>query len=80
MNLIQQAFQELYPEKTLDYNTKIIYSGKFRPYNANATLSPTTLTIKLSKKWQNISEDIQIGLIQSLLIRFFKKLFYTYIF
>ncbi|MBR9692242.1 hypothetical protein GOV06_05660 [Candidatus Woesearchaeota archaeon] len=73
MNLINQAFQELYPEKTLDYNTKLIYSGQFKPYNANAQLSPTTLTIKLSKKWLKISPDIQIGLIQSLLIKFFKN-------
>ena len=74
MNLIEKAFQELYPGQTLDYNTRLIYSGRFRPYNANATLSATTFTMKLSKKWKNISEDIQIGLIQSLLIRFFKKL------
>lgn len=73
MNLIEQAFQELYPEKTLDYNTKLVYSGQFKPYNANASLSPTTLTIKLSKQWKKISPDIQIGLIQSLLIKFFKN-------
>lgn len=73
MNIIEKAFQELYPTKSLDYNTKIIYSGKFKPYNANAMKSPATLTIKLSKKWRKISEDIQIGLIQSLLVKFFGR-------
>ncbi|MBW2996368.1 hypothetical protein KY332_03650 [Candidatus Woesearchaeota archaeon] len=72
MNLIQKAFQELYPEKTLLYNTKLIYSGRFKAYNANASRSITTLTIKLSKHWQKISEDIQIGLIQSMLVKIFK--------
>ena len=72
MNLIEEAFHELYSEKTLDYNTKLIYSGKFKPYNANASRSITTLTIKLSRKWQKISKDIQIGLIQTLLAKIFK--------
>ena len=72
MNLVQQAFQELFPDKTLFYNTKLIYSGRFKSYNANASRSITTLTIKLSKEWKKISEDIQIGLIQSMLVRFFK--------
>jgi len=72
MELIQKSFKELFPEKTLDYNTKLIYSGRFKPYNANASKSATTLTIKLSKKWKKISEDIQIGLIQSMLVKFFK--------
>ena len=57
MNLIEKAFQQLYPEKTLDYNTKLIYSGRFKPYNANASRSITTLTIKLSKKWKSIDTD-----------------------
>lgn len=72
MNLIQQAHQELFPEKTLFYNTKLLYSGRFKAYNANASKSVTTLTIKLSKEWKKISEDIQIGLIQSMLVKFFK--------
>ncbi|MBD3354926.1 hypothetical protein GF361_02995 [Candidatus Woesearchaeota archaeon] len=72
MDLIQKAFHELYPEKNMDYNTRLIYSGRFKPYNANASKSITTLTIKLSKKWKKISEDIQIGLIQSILVKFFR--------
>lgn len=73
MNLVEHAFKELYPGKNLDYNARVVYSGKFKPYNANASLSPTTLTISLSKKWKQISEDIQVGLIQSLLVKIFKK-------
>ncbi len=72
MNLIQKAYSELYPEKTLDYNTNLVYSGRFKAYNANASKSATTITIKLSKKWKKISEDIQIGLIQSILVKLFK--------
>ena len=73
MNLIEQSFQQLYPEKSLDYNTKLVYSGKFKPYNANAQRTPTTITIKLSKEWKKISKDIQIGIIQILLTKVFKK-------
>ncbi len=55
MNLIEQAFHELYPGKSLEYNTKVVYSGQFKPYNANAQKTPTTLIFKLSKKWKNMS-------------------------
>ncbi|MEE9525981.1 MAG: SprT-like domain-containing protein [Candidatus Woesearchaeota archaeon] len=72
MNLIEKAYQELFPGKTLFYNTKLIYSGRFKAYNANASRSITTLTIKLAKEWKKISEDIQMGLIQSMLVKIFK--------
>lgn len=70
--MIKEAFKRLYPEKELDYNTKLVYSGRFKDYNANAAKSVTTITVKMSKKWKKISKDIQIGLIQSLLVKFFK--------
>jgi len=72
MNMIQESFKGLY-NKDLDYNTKIVYSNKFKPYNANASKSITTITVKLSRKWKSISKDIRIGLIQSLLVKFFGK-------
>ena len=73
MDLIEKAFSELYPGRNLDYNVNLVYSGRFKGYNANAAKSVTTLTVSMSKKWKRISKDIQIGIIQTLLVKFFGK-------
>ena len=72
MNIIEEAFHEL-SGKELDYNNRVIYSGRFKGYNANASKSITTITFKLSKKWRGINRDIRIGLIQTLLVKFFGR-------
>lgn len=75
MNIIQEAFQKLYPEKTLNYSTSIKFSGKFKPYNANVQINKLTkhLIFNLSKTWRPINKEIKMGLIQSLLIKIFKQ-------
>ncbi|MBW2965757.1 hypothetical protein KY342_01485 [Candidatus Woesearchaeota archaeon] len=75
MNLIQEAFQKLYPDKTFNYSVSIKYSGKFKPYNANVQINKYTnnLIFNLSKSWRGINREIQIGLIQNLLIKIFKQ-------
>ena len=36
MKLVEQAFNELFPEKNLEnYELQIKYTDKFKPYNAN---------------------------------------------
>lgn len=70
--LIKQAFQELYPNKDLKYNFSLKYSKKFKPYNANVKLYGNNLMFHLSKDWKKISNEIQIGLIQELLIKILK--------
>ena len=74
MNIIQEAFQKLYPEKTLNYCVSIKYSGRFKAYNANVQINKFTryLQFNLSRSWQQVSREIKIGLIQSLLLRLFK--------
>ncbi|HEY9701977.1 MAG TPA: hypothetical protein V6C58_06005 [Allocoleopsis sp.] len=60
--------------KDLYNNRRIIlkYSGHFNNYNANVKYSSTMMQFNLSSNWKNIDEDIQIGLIESLLIKIFK--------
>ena len=69
MNIIEEAFKELYPEKEMKFNFSIRYSGKFKPYNANVRRYGNNLTFHLSKDWRKISREIQIGLIQELLAK-----------
>jgi hypothetical protein len=75
MNIIQEAFQKLYPDKTLNYSVSVKYSGKFKPYNANVQINKFAkhLEFKLSRTWKQVSREIRIGLIQSLLIKIFKE-------
>jgi len=73
MKLLEQAFNDLFPEKDLgNYQFKIKYTDKFKPYNANVRYTRNSLQFNLSKKWRKVSKEIQIGLIQGLMLRIFK--------
>ncbi len=72
MNLAEEAFNKLYPEKEQVYDMSVKYNNKFNPYNANVKIREKSLRFNLSKKWKTISKEIQIGLIQSLLLKIFK--------
>lgn len=72
MNLINYSYQELF-NKSCSYNCIIEYSGKFKGFNANIRLSNNKLIVRMSKEWENVGDEIKIGLIQSLLLRIFKK-------
>ena len=72
MNLVEESFKGLYPEKIFEYRSNIKYSDQFNSYNANARLRNKTIEIRLSKKWKNIDSEIVIGLIQSLLLKILK--------
>lgn len=74
MDLINDAFKRLYPEKELDFHSSLKYSGRFNGYNANIRHNKflNKVDVSLSKKWREIDEEIQIGLIQSLLLKIFK--------
>jgi len=60
--------------KDLVQNRRIIltYSGHFSNYNANVRYTRTHIEFSLSNLWKTIDEDIQIGLIESLVVRMFK--------
>jgi hypothetical protein len=72
MGLIKEAYAKLYPDKEFNFNEKIKYSAKFNDYNANVKYTADSLRFNLSKKWKDVSKEIKIGLIQSLLNRIFK--------
>ncbi|MBR9677422.1 hypothetical protein GOV04_04735 [Candidatus Woesearchaeota archaeon] len=72
MNYVETAFKQLYPNKIFHYDAHIVYSGQFKDYGANITLYNKQLTIKLSKSWYGVQEDIVIGCIQELLQKLFK--------
>lgn len=73
MNLAEEAFNRLYPDKQINRKFFLKYSGNFKPYNANVKYSPTMINFNLSKSWRKIDKEIQIGLIQVLLVKVFKK-------
>jgi len=74
MKLVEQAFNDLFPEKYLgSYVLKIKYTDKFKPYNANVRYTRNSFQFNLSKRWRKVSKEIQIGLIQGLMLRIFKE-------
>ena len=72
MDIIQEAFSKLYPEKEFGYNYKIKYSWKFKDFNANVKKYYDNLEFSLSRKWKSIDKDIKLGLIQDLMNKILK--------
>lgn len=70
--IVEKAFKLLYPYKEFNYFPKIRYSGKFSGYNGNLMLKNKELTISMSKYWQDVDDEIKIGLIQVLLNKLLK--------
>lgn len=73
MSVITESFERLFPGKVLEKETRISYSGKFKDFNANVRITPSSLTFNLSKAWKPIDSEIKIGLIQTLLLKIYKK-------
>jgi len=70
--LVEEAFNSLHPE-SLGYTFSLKYSAKFNPYNANVRLKGNKIEFNLSKKWKTVSKEIQMGLVQSLLVKILKS-------
>jgi predicted metal-dependent hydrolase len=73
MNLIQESFQQLFPNKTLNYQTLLKYNKKLGDFNGNIKLLDNFLQVNMNYKWKEIDQEIQIGLIQTLLLKMFAK-------
>ena len=74
MPIVEEAFKELFPDKDIgSYNFEINYTEKFKPYNANVRYARNSFYFNLSKRWRNVSKEIQIGLVQGLLLKIFKS-------
>jgi hypothetical protein len=74
--LARQAYEGLFPGKELDYSVSISYSGKFGDYNANvkyrkAGFGRGWMRFGLSSMWIDVSDEIKIGLFQSLMQKIF---------
>ena len=55
-----------------DFDVLLVYSGKFKSFNANVKYSKTKLIFSLSSNWLEFSDDLKIGIIQSLCVKVFK--------
>jgi hypothetical protein len=73
MNIAEKAYVELFPEKASSRMMRVRYSRAFRPYNANVRYTAAAMVFSLSRDWKEVSEEIRIGLIQSLLIKVLKE-------
>ncbi len=73
MGLVEEAYQTLFSGKEISYIAVLRYSRKFSGYNANIRLHNNILTASLSRRWKGVDKKIQIGLIQELMVRLFKK-------
>jgi hypothetical protein len=73
MNIAEKAFGELFPEKRNLRVLNVKYSRAFKAYNANVQYNAAQMTFRLSRHWKEVSEEIRIGLIQSLLAKVYKE-------
>jgi len=71
MDILTQAYKGLFPDKELQKEMKLKYSGKFSDYNGNVYYTSKKMEFRLSRKWRDISRDIKIGLIQTLMQKVF---------
>ena len=72
MNLAMRAVFDLYDKFPDSRRINIKYSGRFKDLNANVTYTSREVVFNLSKKWLEFSEELRIGLIQSLAVRIYK--------
>lgn len=69
--LVDKSFYELF-NKDIEKKTVIKYSRAFKGYNANVKYTKEYMEFHLAYAWKEVSEDIKIGLIQSLLNKIHK--------
>jgi len=73
MHIVEESYKGLYPEKEFTFDPILKYSGHFKGYNANVSWRLNQIRFKLSKQWKDVSRDIKIGLIQTLMCKVFKN-------
>ncbi len=73
MNLVERSYSELFDGKELKRPSRIVYSGKFKSYNANIKSSARDIVMSMSREWEQVSDEIKIGLIQVLLAKVFRS-------
>lgn len=73
MDLIQESFQRLFPDKEFRYKTAMEYNRRLSHFNANIKLEYNQLSVNLNLQWKDIDDEIKIGLIQHLLLKILKQ-------
>ena len=71
MNLIQESFQRLFPQREFPYQATMEYNRRLAYFNANIRLHQNLLKVNLNLQWKDIDPEIKIGLIQHLLAKLF---------
>ena len=66
--LAERAWRELYGKEPT-HRLAVAYSGRFKGYNAAVAKRGWTITFSLSRRFQEVSEEIRIGVMQHLLNR-----------
>ena len=64
MNLIQESYQRLFPEKEFPFEAELEYNRRLSLFNANISLRRNQLNLHLNLQWKDIDNEIKIGLIQ----------------
>ena len=72
MNLIQESFQRLFPDREFSYETAMEYNRRLSSFNANITHHRNKIKVNLNLQWKDIDNEIKIGLIQHLLLKIFR--------
>jgi predicted metal-dependent hydrolase len=73
MNIIQESYTRLFPDKTFIYQTYLEYNRRLSDFNANIKFHREKISVHLNLQWKDIDNEIKIGLIQHLLLKVFKK-------
>ena len=69
--LVEQAKEHLGIKDSRE--TVLEYSGRFTAYNGNVRADRYTVTVNLSKEWKGRDDDVQLGIIEFLLAKLFRK-------
>lgn len=73
MNLIQESYQRLFPDKEFPYQAEMEYNRRLAPFNANIRLYHNTIYVNMNLQWKDIDQEIKMGLIQHLLLKILKQ-------
>ena len=73
MNILEEAYHELFPAATKAWEFRVRYSGQFKDFGANIRVEGDVIELKLSRRFYGISKEIQMGCAQELLCKVFKR-------
>ena len=73
MNLLQEAYQRLFPEENFTYQSRVEYNRRLADFNANIRLQRNTISLHLNLQWKDIDDEIKVGLAQTLLLKLLKR-------